>query len=668
MTLRRQLLLVSLLTLVLPWAGCEFVRETEQALRLDQHDRLKGVALAIVDSLSRNAAEFQISGDQYSDTQIYEFPLASAPVIDGYFDDWSIDAESLRQIQTPSGDITYAFGAYRTNVYFFIDVPDEQIVYANPGDFSDTDAVSLLIDDANGRSTMRFESEAPGPLTVRYMTGDQDAVDSRIAAQFRDTPDGYRIEARVPRQLIGSRIGVQVQDAGDTDTTVYSSFDGGRPGEFVQTSILLASTVRPYTDVFGVRVIVTNIAGWRLASAGTLDQVATADPYAGLDTWQRIVYRALLEQDDDAALVRLDPSGREQQDYVARALNGDEDARRWLRNGDTGRAVAAVAQPIWAGNVLLGALILQEDTAELLTLTNESLMRLITWTVLVTLIVALSLVAYATWLSYRVRRLSHAADHALDETKPTTGLPSADAVDEIGDLSRSFSSVLQQLGSYNEYLRTLASKLSHELRTPLTIVTSSLENLDHELTTEQAREYAARARDGADRLKNILNAMSEANRVEQLVENAEMERFDLSDLVKNACDGYAQAWPERSIQLRGINEPYPAAGSPELILQMLDKLMDNAVDFSKPDSLIDVDLMRSDGEYHLSVTNMGPPLPADMRHRLFESMVSVRRNSDGSNLGLGLNIAKLIAEGHGGRISGENIDGGVRFTVALPVS
>ena len=57
-----------------------------------------------------------------------------------------------------------------------------------------------------------------------------------------------------------------------------------------------------------------------------------------------------------------------------------------------------------------------------------------------------------------------------------------------------------------------------------------------------------------------------------------------------------------------------------------------------------------------------------MRDRLFDSMVSVRSDAGGDNLGLGLNIARLIAKGHGGSIQAENTDNGVRFSVQLPTS
>ena len=304
----------------------------------------------------------------------------------------------------------------------------------------------------------------------------------------------------------------------------------------------------------------------------------------------------------------------------------------------------AVAQPIWSGNIQTGALVLQQDTDAILSLTNATLIRLITFTVIATIGVALALIGYASWLSLRVRRLSHAADHALDTAQPTTELPSAEANDEIGDLSRSFSSVLIQLSTYNEYLRSLASKLSHELRTPLTIVTSSLENLDHEPLSEQSREYTERAQTGAKRLQKILSAMSEASRVEQLMENVDAEEFNIHTVLKSTVAAYRDAWPARVFEYQSEEFEDRINGSPELIVQMLDKLVDNAVDFSNAEETIEIGLERSEDTMVLSVTNPGPPLPELMRHRLFESMVSLRGDDSSENLGLGLNIAKLIAE------------------------
>ena len=171
--------------LVLPWAGCQFVRETESALRSGQQELLSGTALAIADSLSQFPDEFLSAGtDRFDENQIYGHPLANAPLIDGYFDDWSIDDDSLRSLRGADGNIQFVFGAYRQHVFLYIDVRDTSITYATPGSTAkDVDHVDLLTsDDRGGRIRFRFAAEAPGTIsTMRVEEGDE-LVDSQFAA------------------------------------------------------------------------------------------------------------------------------------------------------------------------------------------------------------------------------------------------------------------------------------------------------------------------------------------------------------------------------------------------------------------------------------------------------------------------------------------------------
>jgi signal transduction histidine kinase len=160
--------------------------------------------------------------------------------------------------------------------------------------------------------------------------------------------------------------------------------------------------------------------------------------------------------------------------------------------------------------------------------------------------------------------------------------------------------------------------------------------------------------------------MSEASRVEELIENPEPEHFDLQDVLASTVTAYADAWPERRFSF--VNDgTAPMRGSPELIIQMLDKLVDNAVGFSAEGDEIVIRLASEPGGRVLSVTNPGPPLPARMRSQLFDSMVSVRAEDAGKHLGLGLFIARLIAEGHDGSITAHDVEGGVTFEVRLPL-
>ena len=674
MNLRKQLLLVSLLTLILPWAGCQFIRETESALREGQQQMLSGTARAIADSLSQFPDELLASSDELMSgkNQLYGHPLATAPLIDGYSDEWTTPEDSAILLRGADGGIRYLVGTHRQYVFLHLTVRDAAVIFDRGQDAifprSYSDHVALVSVDETGTQTIfRFRAEAPGKIIAVRETGGEVFDDTRIEAYWQDTPGGYQLEARIPQSLLGERLGLVISNTGDQITPGVRSvtFDGDLPGRFVTVSPVLQSVASGYVQP-GLRLIVTDQRGWRLGQAGSItgapEGIANVPPSTG---WMRLAYNLLLEPGAEAALAEPDASGREQQGYIREALNGNP-ATRWFRSPDTGRAVVSVAHPVYSGSVQTGAIILQQGTDAILSLTNQAMTHLITLTLIATIGVAVVLLGYASWLSARIRHLSSAAERALDEKRVRTSLPSALAGDEIGDLSRSFSSVLQRLGNYNDYLQTLASKLSHELRTPLTIVKSSLENLEHEELSKESAVYTARATEGVDRLRKILSAMSEASRTEELIENAEPENFDLGQVLESTTAAYGDAWPERRFSFDNRATDTEVFGSPELIIQMLDKLVDNAVEFSAKDDEIGLSLDSDPENVVISVSNPGPPLPDNMRSQLFHSMVSVRKGGGKKHLGLGLYVARLIAEGHNGSIAADNANSGVVFTVTLP--
>jgi len=115
--------------------------------------------------------------------------------------------------------------------------------------------------------------------------------------------------------------------------------------------------------------------------------------------------------------------------------------------------------------------------------------------------------------------------------------------------------------------------------------------------------------------------------------------------------------------------PIMLHGAPDLIVQMLDKLIDNAVDFSPPGATITVRLRLEPAAAVIEVENPGPPLPSHLQGRLFESLWQSRPDGDSRpHFGLGLYIVRLIAEFHGGEAAARSLpgEGGVRVTVRLP--
>ena len=153
--------------------------------------------------------------------------------------------------------------------------------------------------------------------------------------------------------------------------------------------------------------------------------------------------------------------------------------------------------------------------------------------------------------------------------------------DEIGDLSRSLSTMVRRLSEYNDYLESMGGRLAHEIRTPIAVVRSSLDNLSLQPLPEDAKRYMDRAREGLARLSRIVASMTEATRLEQTLQQADHEKFDLTEVVSGCVSGYRLAYAHCAFELTVPSEPVTISGAPELIAQMLDKLVANAVDFAR---------------------------------------------------------------------------------------
>ena len=422
------------------------------------------------------------------------------------------------------------------------------------------------------------------------------------------------------------------------------------------------------------RIWVIDRDGTVLARAGTLKsppEQLPANTFGARISRATIgrLYALVLEQPsedfaDDAATSGA-PGGRDIEAALAGILTTE---RRPTSDGKA--VIVSAAHPIWVGDSVKGAVVVEETGNAVLAQRNHAFERLFNIVLAVLLVGSLALTLYATWLSSRIRRLRDEAELAIDEQgRVRAPLASSNAGDEIGDLSRSFSSVLARLSDYASYQENMAGRLSHELRTPIAVVRSSLDNLKQSSLPDDARVYMERAQQGLARLTMILTRMTEAARLEQSLSDVERERFDLAAVVAGCVDGYRQAYPACNIVFARPPSKIVVDGAPDLIAQMLDKLVANAIEFGK-DGAIEIGLEHDDDVARLAVGNEGPPLPEMQAGQLFDSMVSVRAAGDVGepHLGLGLYIARLIAQFHKGEARAANrADGkGVVVTVVIP--
>ena len=441
-----------------------------------------------------------------------------------------------------------------------------------------------------------------------------------------------------------------------------------------QVQLLVTGLARP-----GSRIWVVDSRLRLVATAGNLDPApGPADKdlaFGPLERGVRVVLQFIFERVQHAVPAATEEvipddvvfGGRE----MERALDGTPSWR--LRKTPDGRtAILTALNPVWVGDAVVGAVIVEETTQAIVSLSNRALEQLVAVTLIAFGAGAAALFFFASSLSSRLRKLRDEADNAIDSQGRVRGLVAGEhARDEIGDLSRGFSTVLERLARYNAYLENLAGRLTHELRTPIAVVRSSLDNMKLAEPARESAVYLERAEDGLNRLETILTRMSEATRLEQMVRGGERELFDAGKVLAGCVAGYTAAYPARKFALTRTDEPMELSGAPDLFAQMLDKLAANAVDFATGDDPIEVTLERHGNAAVLLFSNTGPLLPAEMKERLFESMVSVRREraTREPHLGLGLYIVRQVAEFHGGTAAAfDRADGsGVVFELRFPV-
>ncbi|PHQ25189.1 histidine kinase [Marinobacter guineae] len=674
MNLKRQLLVASLLMLLIPWAGLQFVLELDDALRQQARQQLQEQA----ERLAETAGDLMIGMPAVASGEpaIYVEPLTGIINLDGYGDDWpGYDEENpLRNWQSSSASgsglpaLHWQAATDQQNLYLLIRVSPRQPVFFNPGipnQPHDRLSVWLKPDTQSvspDQSPLSWLIRTPAPGQVYGLIGATLKPDYRVSSYWQGAGDGWQLELKLPMPAGRSRLGFAARWGEDPAMSVSTPTDP--LPVLVSRNLVLERQIESQLNR-GQRARLVEPAGWVIArqSAASTTPGPEFDALSPLQVIEQISLNAL------RALVRFyqpEPtaiktgSNRIDTDTLpSEGLVRHEDDSVWL----------LTTRSVFGGRTL----ILEQSLDQLLTLSGSTLGSVIARSTLIIVALTLVLLGYASWLSWRITRLQRAVSASIDEDGRITGtVPDSRAKDELGQLQRHFSLMVDRLHGYNRYLESFSRRLSHELKTPVAVVRSSLENLSHCETETERKQYIERAASATERLRQILHGMSEAARLEQSLDHADKEPFDLAEVAAQATAAYQALDSSHNIRYSGPETGLQLTGSPELIVQLLDKLVDNARDFTPEGGLIEVGLETTAEGLCLSVFNEGSSLPDSAATDIFSPFVSLREGQEQGHLGQGLLIVSLIADYHGGRVDAQNrtqggIDG-VWFRVIIPAT
>jgi two-component system sensor histidine kinase ChvG len=693
--IRLQLLLLSLFLFAIPWLGYKYVWELESYLRLGQEQTMVGTARAVATALHERPALFDNQAAYLSDvrpgTDLYAHKIFDPIRLDGDLSDW-LDYRHLalqyaeqnlisqeQDYQFSSLHFEHMVGQYKRFLYAMFAVVDDQLVLrpASSLRVDRNDHLLIALTDPDGIFRRYIVApRAEGWVNAYLLEDDPNSSrpvtpETRIQGQWRITAQGYNIELRFPLAMMSSKIAFAIADIDDLDPSGTKYVIGtANPGQSDSLGTVLVpspeienilkglkySNARVWVVDKHMRVLARS--GYIQRSSGVASGQNTTDSSSGW--WQYIeqewlfplYYHILTKPPADFVDELKDAYSLQGQD-IAQALKGKPDAL-WRLSPDNKAVILSAAHPIFIDDKVMGAVVVEQTTNGIRTLRNKALEQLFHIILAVMGLGTLALFLFASRISFRIRKLRDETEGAIDKQgKIIKSIRQSGARDEIGDLSRTFANVLDKLSQYNHYLENMASRLSHELRTPVAIVNSSLENMILGEQNDENTQYIERAQKGIKRLSKILSNMSEATRLEQAIQGSDREEFILQDLLSGCVAGYQQAYPQRKFHLQTAKTAKHLSGSPELFAQMLDKIVANALEFSETDSRICFVHEYKQGRHTLSISNSGQTLPENMQDKLFDSMVSVRSGevSDLPHLGLGLYVARIIAEYHGAVIS-----------------
>jgi len=736
-SIRFKLLLVASSLLIVPWIIAKFIPDIEFFLLGQQGENLLTRTQMVAAVMQTHPDLFNTQTVAPLPTtqiqHVFVRPLQSAIQLDGYIDDWQPYQERMQSFnannavkgsETNTLSFGHQLGTYKNYLYAVFKIEDDRIIYRQPNSllFDKNDHLKIVLEDKSGNIIHYIVTTiAPGWVNAHQVSEHLDKPEpirpeSRIKGEWQETATGYNIEIRIPLRLLGGRLSFAIADVDheenrEIDTLIATAGlteDSGLgtlmfpsqvaeniltglerqqtqleqrltqlEQQLTQSKHPLPQSERPLTRTWVIdlhnRVIART--GSLVKQSKPVDDIIDGTHregdnsfFVGLIT---ILYDLVLDQPTtEFHDERLNASRLNSKEFQL-ALQGNIGIS-WRDVPDKDIKILTATYPVYAKQRVIGAVAIEQTSNSILFVKNRALKIMFNLSALAFIIACVVLLAFATRLSLRVRRLRDATDQAITADGRVVGeIKATRDRDEIGDLSRGVADMLDRLAEYNRYLEGMASKLSHELRTPITVVRSSLENLTD---TDENKVYIDRAKQGIERLNNILTRMSEATRLEQTLQSEEVTPFNLAKVVEGCIEGYRLAHPDTLFELNISSDErdpeFNIIGAPELIAQMLDKLISNALDFHAKDTPIVIQLNKLADKLELNIANTGPTLPSEMQSSLFESMVSVRdKKAEQPHLGLGLYIVRLIIEYHNGTVIAKNIkdETGVTFSIQLPL-
>ncbi|MFL0357213.1 ATP-binding protein [Erythrobacter sp. GH1-10] len=321
-----------------------------------------------------------------------------------------------------------------------------------------------------------------------------------------------------------------------------------------------------------------------------------------------------------------------------------------------GTPVITAAAPVG----LNGATLLTVRNAVDITATVRAARTTLVTAVLLVLFASAMLSLYlARTIVTPLRQLANAAVKVRQGREREVEVPRLpDRSDEIGLLARAVSDMTGALRQRIDAVDSFAADVAHEIKNPLASLRSAIESLPRVEDPKLRRELEQIATHDVRRIDRLVTEISDASRIDAEMSRATLERIDMADLIRSIIGSreYRAENQNHRIELTTRGFAANVLGVGARLERVIENLLDNAVSFSPPEAAIEVTVDNDGTCVSVTVCDSGPGIPEDSREKVFKRFHSVRPEQEdfGNHSGLGLAIARAIAEAHDGSLLAES--------------
>ena len=341
-----------------------------------------------------------------------------------------------------------------------------------------------------------------------------------------------------------------------------------------------------------------------------------------------------------------------------------------IPNAPKSDSIMYVAAPIITkdsqdGGVIIGSLTVAKSNRTVLPFIERAQNKIIRWGALL-FVLSIAIGALFTWrFTSKINKLR---DYAINIAQGKKATPPTSSNDELSDLAKAMQTMRSELDG-KQYVQTSVQHLTHELKSPITAIQAALELISPNMPPATQAHFLAQIKAQSNRVQTIIQNMLGLATLEHQQQLSQVSDVNLNDLIQTQIKHLSQKTHALQASIKAACRASLIIKADSFLLgQAIYNLLENALDFSSPNSVINVDVIEENNQILIQVKDQGAGIPDYALDKIFDKFYSLPRPvTHQKSTGLGLNFVQEVAKLHDGSVTLSNhADGGAVAVITLP--